>query len=148
MASMILYHKAKSVVHPGIRLKLIFLILLNVVLCLVSVDAASCSSITTEAPDRGTCNFASESNESLSETRPLMAEAVKDLVGVPVTIANGTTFNMATHVYNTKPEDGRDTQGNGVNQLCSHRQDIALVSWKSSIHAGSRLIVAEKPSMI
>eukprot|EP00243_Klebsormidium_subtile_P002972 TRINITY_DN16087_c0_g1_i1.p1 TRINITY_DN16087_c0_g1~~TRINITY_DN16087_c0_g1_i1.p1 ORF type:complete len:412 (+),score=43.85 TRINITY_DN16087_c0_g1_i1:419-1654(+) len=127
MALVAVDQRANSVVQPGIQLRLMFLTLLNIVLCLPSGDAASFASITTEAPVRGTCHLPGESNESISGTKPLVSEAVEDLVYVPVTIANGSTYNMAAHVYSTRPEDVRETQGNGFDGLCSHRQDIALV---------------------
>ncbi|GAQ83279.1 hypothetical protein KFL_001420040 [Klebsormidium nitens] len=127
MALMMMDQRPTSVVQSGIRLKLIFLTLLSVVLCLASVDAAFYASTATEASIKGTCQLPGESNESNSGTKPLVSEAVKDLVLVPVTIANGSTFTMATHVYTTRPEDWRETQGNGFDGLCSHRQDIALV---------------------
>lgn len=103
---------------------------------LVSLSGMSLSSSTSfsssyEKGGRSSCQWPADypSQESgLTLTELLASEVIKDVVLTPVTIANGSQFKLAAHVFIAQTAGLMEGADDAVLELCAHRQDIVLVS--------------------
>lgn len=108
-------------------------LLLKATLFIIGTIALSVLSLTPDTPRDQTCylpsNASGDTRLALNET--LVSEAVKTVLRLPVTIVNGSVFNLAAHVYTPQLEEGYEG-GEALSEMCSHRQEVALVSCATS----------------
>jgi hypothetical protein len=109
-----------------------FLVYMLVSLSGMSLSSSTSFSSSSEKGGIRSCQWPSAESPSqesgLTSIELLASEVIKDVVLTPVTIANGSQFNLAAHVFIAQTAGLTEGADDAALELCAHRQDIVLVS--------------------